>query len=157
MAQRRPLVDAADGDGRPAVPPYSVRPVRKVPTAGVRWEGDDLIPPGVIRRCKICHQPIEHLDKRRVCCSHPRCQRANRNNKKYRPGTNKRVRRGALTAGDHYRREAEEKDRALRLKIVKGYEYARSRGADESTALAWVSKNVGLSIIQVQSILREKE
>lgn len=130
--------------------------VRKVPEAGVKWGEGDLIPPDTLRRCKICKQPIEHLHPSRVCCSHPRCQRANRNNKRHRPGENPNVKRSARSMEDFYRDQEQQKDEALVRKVIAGMAYAKKRGADEVTALAWVAKGTGLSVIQVQDIIRRR-
>ena len=150
---RRSVPHGDDGAGGAAV---SVVPVKR-PQPGVRWGDDDLIPMDSLRRCKVCKQPIEHLEPRRVTCGHPRCMRANRNNKRMRPGSNKSVERAAADWQDHYQRKKNDEDRALAMKVTRGYAYAMARGADQTTALAWVAKGTGLSIIQVQSILKENE
>lgn len=74
-----------------------------------------------------------------------------------RPGSNKSVERAAADWQDHYQRKKNDEDRALAMKVTRGYAYAMARGADQTTALAWVAKGTGLSIIQVQSILKENE
>lgn len=151
--ERRSVPYGGYGAGSAAVPVVSV----KRPVAGIRFGDGDLIPPDSLRRCKVCKQPIEHLDARRVTCGHPRCQRANRNSKRLRPGTNPSIARAATDWQDHYQREKDDEDRALTAKVTRGYAYAMARGADQKTALAWVAKGTGLSMIQVQIVLKENE
>ena len=147
---RRSVVDGDHGASSPAVPVVAV----KRPVAGVRFESDDLIPPDTLRRCKICQQPIEHLDIRRVCCGHPKCQRANRNNKRLRkkPGQAPAPR----SWKEHYERSHEAKQNALERKVLLGYRYALARGADKTTALTWISRNVEIPVNQVMEILKRK-
>lgn len=123
-------------------------PGRVVPVAGVPWKEGDLIPADTLRRCKVCKQPIEHLAPNRVCCSHPRCQRANRSSRKKREP----VSRSAMQ--EAYELRHADESAALAKKVVSGFAYARKRGADQVTALQWVAKGTGLSVVQVQDILR---
>lgn len=147
---RRSVPHGDHGASSPAVPVVAV----KRPVAGVRFESDDLIPPDTLRRCKICQQPIEHLDIRRVCCGHPKCQRANRNNKRLRkkPGQAPAPR----SWKEHYERSHEAKQNALERKVLLGYRYALARGADKTTALTWISRNVEIPVNQVMEILKRK-
>lgn len=167
MRPTRSHRDGQDGDvvGRRSVPhgdhgtgsaPVPVVAVNR-PVAGVRFADDPgLIPPDTLRRCKICKQPIEHLDIRRVTCGHPRCMRANRNNKSNRPGHNPANRRPRTLAA-LYKKQREETRAALEQKVRKGYAYARAKGADQTTALAWVAKNTALSMIAVREIVEESK
>ena len=52
-------------------------------------------------------------------------------------------------------RHANEEE-ALAKKVIAGFDYARKRGADGVTALQWVAKGTGLSVVQVQDILRRR-
>jgi len=114
-----------------------VVPVKR-PQPGVRWGDDDLIPMDSLRRCKVCKQPIEHLE---------------RNNKRMRPSAGGYVR--GKTAAQTYADEQQHKADKFASKVKRGYLYAKGRGADETTALAWVAKNTDLSMMQVREIVRE--
>jgi len=146
---RRSVPHGDHGAGGAAV---SVVPVKR-PQPGVRWGDDDLIPMDSLRRCKVCKQPIEHLEPRRVTCGHPRCMRLNRNNKRMRPSAGGYVR--GKTAAQTYADEQQHKADKFASKVKRGYLYAKGRGADETTALAWVAKNTDLSMMQVREIVRE--
>ena len=147
---RRSVPNGDHGDSSSAVSVVAV----KRPVAGVRFGDDDLIPPDTLRRCKICQQPIEHLDIRRVCCGHPKCQRANRNNKRL------RKKPGQLPAPrswkEHYERRHQSEQDAVERKVLLGYRYATARGADKTTALTWISRNVEIPVNQVMEILGRK-
>jgi hypothetical protein len=79
--------------------------------------------------------------------------RVNRNNKRMRPSASDYVR--GKTAAQAYVDEQQRKADQFASKVKRGYLYAKGKGADETTALAWVAKNTDLSMMQVREIVRE--
>jgi hypothetical protein len=111
--------------------------MRKVPTHGVRWEGEPL-PPDSVRRCKICQQPINHLSSNRVCCSHPRCQRINRSApRKPRPKATGEIKKISVVR-----------------EIMRRYEYAKSKGATDVQAYTVISARMKMTVAEVMATVK---
>lgn len=120
--------------------------VRRVPVAGVEWGEGNLIPPDTLRRCRICNQPIEHLHKYRVVCSHPRCQRANRSmGHKQR----KAAQQAARSPADAKRMQVAQAKALLRQ--------AYKQGASGPVAMQAVAQRMGLRVVDVIALVKHSD
>jgi len=122
--------------------PSSIK--RRVPVAGVRWGEGELVPPDSLRRCRICRQPIEHLDIKRVCCNHPRCKRANRIMP---PAMRARVK--AI--------ESITPDQLKAVEAKKRYAYARLKGATPVQGYEVVARRMNMRVADVIAIVEPKK